>query len=295
MNILSTKNLNMKFKDFYAIKDVSIDVKSRQIYGLVGKNGAGKTTFMKCILGLLPGATGEIELFGSKDLKAGRRKVGALIEEPGFFSNLTGYQNLLYYSKAFGLNDKEEIINLLETLKLYSAKDKKYKQYSLGMKQRLGIALALLGDPELLILDEPVNGIDPEGIVELRNLFKSLVYEKGKTIVISSHILSELENLSDTISIIEKGQVIDTINNNDIVSNRNKFTIKFRTDDNEKAANILKSRGIAFKSGHMIEIEGDVKTAEILQLMQDGGVEVIEFERKKESLENYFLERLEEK
>lgn len=295
MNILSTKNLNMKFKDFYAVKDVNIDVKPQQIYGLVGKNGAGKTTFMKCVLGLLPGATGEIELFGSNNLSEGRRKVGALIEEPGFFRNLTGYQNLMYYSKAFGINDSQEVLTLLQTLKLYESRDKKYKSYSLGMKQRLGVALALLGDPELLILDEPVNGIDPEGIVELRNLFKSLVYDKGKTIVISSHILSELENLSDTIAIIEKGEVIDIINNHNSSSDDNKYLIRISTNDNEKAMKILKDGNISYESGQFITVAGNQKTSDILRLMYDNDVEIIEYERKKESLEDYYLERLEEK
>ncbi len=158
MDIINTKNLTMKFKDFYAIKDVTIDVKSNQIYGLVGKNGAGKTTLMKCLLGLLPGSNGEIKMFETDNLADGRRRTGALIEEPGFFKNLTGYQNLMYFSKAFGINDSAEVLKLLQLLKLSEAKDKKYKNYSLGMKQRLGIALALIGDPDLLVLDEPING-----------------------------------------------------------------------------------------------------------------------------------------
>ncbi len=295
MNILSTKNLTMKYKDFYAIKDVSIDVKPQQIYGLVGKNGAGKTTFMKCVLGLLPGSTGEIEMFGNKNLSEGRRKTGALIEEPGFFKNMTGYENLMYYSKAYGLNDSQEVLTLLQTMRLYDARDKKYKSYSLGMKQRLGIALALLGDPELLILDEPINGIDPEGIVEIRNLFKSLVHDKGKTIIISSHILSELENISDTIAIIEKGQVIDVISNNSDEAEKNKFVIKMKTSDDEKAMNILKEKNISFKNEGCIIVNGSSQSSEILNLMHENNIEILEFERKKESLEDYYLERLEEK
>ena len=295
MDIINTKNLTMKFKDFYAIKDVTIDVKSNQIYGLVGKNGAGKTTLMKCLLGLLPGSNGEIKMFETDNLADGRRRTGALIEEPGFFKNLTGYQNLMYFSKAFGINDSAEVLKLLQLLKLSEAKDKKYKNYSLGMKQRLGIALALIGDPDLLVLDEPINGIDPEGIVEMRNLFKSLVYDQGKTIIISSHILSELENLCDNIAIIEKGQVIDVIENHSAKNQMTKYVTSLSTDNNEKAKEILTKENISFKEDKGLIIEGDIKTSRLLKLMTENDIEIIEFARKKESLEEYYLERLEEK
>ena len=295
MDIINTKNLTMKFKDFYAIKDVTIYVKSNQIYGLVGKNGAGKTTLMKCLLGLLPGSNGEIKMFETDNLADGRRRTGALIEEPGFFKNLTGYQNLMYFSKAFGINDSAEVLRLLQLLKLSEAKDKKYKNYSLGMKQRLGIALALIGDPDLLVLDEPINGIDPEGIVEMRNLFKSLVYDQGKTIIISSHILSEVENLCDNIAIIEKGQVIDVIENHSAKNQMTKYVTSLSTDNNEKAKEILTKENISFKEDKCLIIEGDIKTSRILKLMTENDLEIIEFARKKESLEEYYLERLEEK
>lgn len=295
MDIINTKNLTMKFKDFYAIKDVSIDVKSNQIYGLVGKNGAGKTTLMKCLLGLLPGSSGEIKMFETDNLADGRRRTGALIEEPGFFKNLTGYQNLMYFSKAFGINDSAEVLRLLQLLKLSEAKDKKYKNYSLGMKQRLGIALALIGDPDLLVLDEPINGIDPEGIVEMRNLFKSLVYDQGKTIIISSHILSEVENLCDNIAIIEKGQVIDVIENHSAKNQMTKYVTSLSTDNNEKAKEILTKENISFKEDKGLIIEGDIKTSRLLKLMTENEIEIIEYARKKESLEEYYLERLEEK
>lgn len=295
MDIINTKNLTMKFKDFYAVKDVSIDVKSNQIYGLVGKNGAGKTTLMKCLLGLLPGSSGEIKMFEADDLAEGRRKTGALIEEPGFFKNLTGYQNLMYFSKAFGINDSAEVLKLLQLLKLSEAKDKKYKNYSLGMKQRLGIALALIGDPDLLVLDEPINGIDPEGIVEMRNLFKSLVYDQGKTIIISSHILSEVENLCDNIAIIEKGQVIDVIENHSAKNQMTKYVTSLSTDNNEKAKEVLSKENINFKEENGLVLEGDIKTSRLLKLMTENEIEIIEYARKKESLEEYYLERLEEK
>ena len=295
MDIINTKNLTMKFKDFYAIKDVTIDVKSNQIYGLVGKNGAGKTTLMKCLLGLLPGSNGEIKMFETDNLADGRRRTGALIEEPGFFKNLTGYQNLMYFSKAFGINDSAEVLKLLQLLKLSEAKDKKYKNYSLGMKQRLGIALALIGDPDLLVLDEPINGIDPEGIVEMRNLFKSLVYDQGKTIIISSHILSEVENLCDNIAIIEKGQVIDVIENHSTKNQMTKYVTSLSTDNNDKAKEILTKENISFKEDKGLIIEGDIKTSRLLKLMTENEIEIIEFARKKESLEEYYLERLEDK
>ncbi|MCI5675781.1 MAG: ATP-binding cassette domain-containing protein [Ezakiella sp.] len=291
--VVKTKNLSMKYRDKYAIRDVEISVKPNEIYGLVGKNGAGKTTLMKCLLGLVPGSTGDIKLFESNYLAKNRARMGALIEEPGFFNNLSGYDNLLYYSKAYGIGDKQEIIRLLQLVKLEGAKDKKYKQYSLGMKQRLGIALSLLGDPEILILDEPINGIDPEGIVEIRRLLKMIAKEQNKTIIISSHILSELENIADRIAILNDGKLIDVLDN-EKGNNATMITI-ISTNDDTKAVEILEQMGLEVEKSKELKITGEFKTSDLLRAMYQSNIEILEFERKHESLEDYYLERLEEK
>ncbi|MDD7761708.1 MAG: ATP-binding cassette domain-containing protein [Ezakiella sp.] len=291
--VVKTKNLSMKYRDKYAIRDVEISVKPNEIYGLVGKNGAGKTTLMKCLLGLVPGSTGDIKLFESNYLAKNRARMGALIEEPGFFNNLSGYDNLLYYSKAYGIGDKQEIIRLLQLVKLEGAKDKKYKQYSLGMKQRLGIALSLLGDPEILILDEPINGIDPEGIVEIRRLLKMIAKEQNKTIIISSHILSELENIADRIAILNDGKLIDVLDN-EKGNNATMITL-ISTNDDTKAVEILEQMGLEVEKSKELKITGEFKTSDLLRAMYQSNIEILEFERKHESLEDYYLERLEEK
>ena len=291
--VVKTKNLSMKYRNKYAIRDVEISVKPNEIYGLVGKNGAGKTTLMKCLLGLVPGSTGDIKLFESNCLAKNRARMGALIEEPGFFNNLSGYDNLLYYSKAYGIGDKQEIIRLLQLVKLEGAKDKKYKQYSLGMKQRLGIALSLLGDPEILILDEPINGIDPEGIVEIRRLLKMIAKEQNKTIIISSHILSELENIADRIAILNDGKLIDVLDN-EKGNNATMITI-ISTNDDTKAVEILEQMGLEVEKSKDLKITGEFKTSDLLRAMFQSNIEILEFERKHESLEDYYLERLEEK
>lgn len=153
----------------------------------------------------------------------------------------------------------------------------------------------MIGDPDLLVLDEPINGIDPEGIVEMRNLFKSLVYDQGKTIIISSHILSEVENLCDNIAIIEKGQVIDIIENHSAKNQMTKYVTSLSTDNNEKAKEVLSKENINFKEENGLVLEGDIKTSKLLKLMTENDLEIIEYARKKESLEEYYLERLEEK
>lgn len=288
MKVLETNGLSMIYGTKKALSDVSVSVNAGEIYGLVGKNGAGKTTLMKIVLGLLPGYSGELKLFESENLGDVRKNIGALIETPVFFENMTGYQNLKYYRMAYGLDSSIDLEELLRDVKLADARDKKFKAYSLGMKQRLGIAFSLLGNPDFLVLDEPINGIDPEGIVEIRNLLKDLA-NKGKTILISSHILSELEHLCDRICIIENGEVVDLIESKKDKKLRYHTVIK--TSDDNKFKKILDEFKIEISKDGVIV--GDFDIDKVLKKVYENGLSIVEIERRKDNLEEYYLGRLE--
>lgn len=288
MKVLETNGLSMNYGTKKALSDVSVSVNAGEIYGLVGKNGAGKTTLMKIVLGLLPGYSGELKLFESENLGDGRKNIGALIETPAFFENMTGYQNLKYYRTVYGLDNSIDLEELLNEVKLGDARDKKFKAYSLGMKQRLGIAFSLLGNPDFLVLDEPINGIDPEGIVEIRNLLKDLA-NKGKTILISSHILSELEHLCDRICIIENGEVVDIIESKKDKKLRYHTVIK--TSDDNKFKKILDDLKVEISKDGVIV--GDFDIDKVLKKVYENGLNIVEIERRKDNLEEYYLGRLE--
>ncbi|QSZ27440.1 lantibiotic protection ABC transporter ATP-binding protein [Aceticella autotrophica] len=203
--ILETKNLKKYYRKQLAVNDVSLKIPKGSIYGFVGPNGAGKTTTLKMLTGILHPSSGEIIAFGEKWNRKHLEKIGALIESPALYENLTAEENLLIHTKLMGLS-KDSIKEVLETVDLKNTGKKLASQFSLGMKQRLGIAIALLGNPELLILDEPTNGLDPIGIQELRDLIRSFP-EKGVTVILSSHILSEVSQLVDHIGIISNGEL----------------------------------------------------------------------------------------
>ena len=210
--VIETKQLTKVYGEQDVVKAVNIHVKKGRIYGLLGRNGAGKTTIMKMILGLTPITSGKVDVFG-QDIK-GREKqvfprIGAIIETPGFYPNLTGTENLEIFAKLRGTVGPNAVKKALEVVGLPYKDKKLFSKYSLGMKQRLGIANAILHDPELLILDEPTNGLDPIGIAEMRNFIKELSVERGKTILISSHILSEIALLADDIGIIDHGLLLE--------------------------------------------------------------------------------------
>lgn len=211
--IVETEQLSRKFGDTFAVRLANIHVKKGDIYGLIGKNGAGKTTVLKMMSGFIKPSYGKVKIFGEdivEALKDGRlAAVGSLIEAPGIHKSMTGHDNIKLKCILAGLQPTDEYIGgLLETVGLKEAEYKKSGGYSLGMKQRLGIALALVGDPEVLILDEPTNGLDPQGIVEVRELLLDLNRERNMTIIISSHILGELSRLVTTCGIIEKGELL---------------------------------------------------------------------------------------
>ena len=209
--ILEIKNLSKKSGSSYRVKNLSMSIPKSCVYGFLGPNGAGKTTTLKMILGLIKKDAGEIKMFGedvsAKNLLSLLHKTGSLIENPGGYPHLSGLENMQIIAKLKGVNESE-IEKALKTVRLYEQKDKKLGAYSLGMKQRLGIAMALLGDPRFLILDEPSNGLDPAGIMEIRNLITSLPKERDITVLISSHLLNEIEQMADYVGIIHKGQML---------------------------------------------------------------------------------------
>ena len=209
--VIETKNLTKQYGAQKSVADLNIHVRPGRIYGLLGRNGAGKTTTMKMLLNLTTPTTGEVKIFG-KDIRTNSKtilpRIGSLIESPGFYPNLTGTENLRIFAELRGVPNRNAIRDALDLVGLPYKDKKLFSQYSLGMKQRLAIALAVMHDPELLILDEPINGLDPIGIAEVRSFIRELCNARGKTILISSHILSEISLLADDIGIIDHGALL---------------------------------------------------------------------------------------
>lgn len=213
-SIIETKNLTKEYKNCTALNQVNLQVNRGEIYGLVGANGAGKTTLLKILTGQIFPSNGEFTLFGAheqREQEKQRKRIGAIIETPGFYPQLTIEQNVEYYRIQRGIPGVSTCENIIRLVGLWEVRKKKGKTLSLGMKQRLGLAIALLGEPELLLLDEPINGLDPSGIIEMRNLLKKINQEKNITIVISSHILSELEQLATVYGFLDKGNLLEQI------------------------------------------------------------------------------------
>lgn len=237
--VLETNNLTKKYKDFVALDSASITIHKGDIYGLIGRNGAGKTTLMKLVTTLTTKSGGSFSLFGKEEeLTESKRRIGCLIESPAFFENLTAYQNLKYYSIQKGIVDEKQINKVLKVVDLYRDRNKKFKKFSLGMKQRLGIAFAILDNPDFIILDEPINGLDPIGIKEIRDTLKRLNEEEKITILVSSHILSELYLLANHFCFIDKGRIIKDISKEELDLECSKCIV-IKTKDVKKATVVL--------------------------------------------------------
>lgn len=239
-SIFRTNNLTKKYGEFFALNDVNINIESGDIYGLIGRNGAGKTTLMKIITALTDKTSGSFSLFGESDsnLTKSKRRIGSLIENAAFFPNMNAYDNLKYYAIQRGIVNYDQIDEALNLVGLGNASKKKFKNFSLGMKQRLGIAASILDNPDFIILDEPINGLDPIGISELRDTFKSLNQDKGITILISSHILSELYQVATKFCIIEKGKVVKELTKEELDLECSKCIV-IKTDAVKKATTVL--------------------------------------------------------
>lgn len=243
--IIETKNLTKHFGKDVAVNSINMKIERGKIYGLLGRNGAGKTTTMCMLLNLSKPTSGEINLFGETYLKHPKKtysKIGSIIETPGFYENLNAYENLKIVSKLRGNYNKKSIDDALNLVCLHDSKYKKFKDYSLGMKQRLGIAAAIIHNPDILILDEPINGLDPMGIKEMRLLLKTLSHDYGITILISSHILSEIEHIADVIGVMDHGNLIEELSKEELENRLNKY-VDFEVSDIQQASKILKEIG----------------------------------------------------
>ena len=244
--VIETTNLSKRYSENLVVNSIDMHVEKGKIYGLLGKNGAGKTTTMCMLLNLVYPSGGEILLFG-KDPKRYARDVysniGSIIETPGFYENLTAYENLEIIARLRGNYNPLNVKMVLEMVNLDHEKSKQFKDFSLGMKQRLGIAAAIMHNPELLILDEPINGLDPFGIKEIRDLLKKLSCDYGVTILISSHILSEIENIADVIGFMDNGVLIDEISREELHNRLNKF-VEFEVSDIDLAIDLMNKTGM---------------------------------------------------
>lgn len=290
--IIETKNLTKKFPKKLAVDSINMHIKKGDIYGFVGKNGAGKTTAMKLILGLLNPTCGEILLFGSNKLDNERRRIGSLIEAPGLYKNSSAFENLKRFSILYG-GTNDEINDILKLVGLNT--NRKVGNFSLGMKQRLGIAISLLGNPELLVLDEPINGLDPEGIKEIRDVLLRLNKEKGVTILISSHIIDELAKITTRYGIINDGKLVEEIEANELLD-RCKDKLLIKVSDTDKALNILNDNNLLEKydvKDKVIHLYSNCEHPEkINELLVKNSIMVYELTYENASFEDYFIERI---
>ena len=292
--VLRTTQLSKRYGNFTALDNADMTVYREDIYGLIGRNGAGKTTIMKIITGLTEKSGGEYEIWGKKGAAADRekRRIGCLIENPAFFGGMTAYQNLKYYALQKGITDEKQIDEALALVNLAEVKNKKYRKFSLGMKQRLGIALTVMDNPDLVILDEPINGLDPIGISELRDTFKKLSREKGVTLIISSHILSELYMVANRFLFIEKGNVLKELTKEELDIECMRCHV-VKTDDTKRAAVLIEQKlGITnykvIDSGELRIYDESVKADELNRLLIQNDVNVSGIFETGISLEDYF-------
>lgn len=294
--ILQTRNIVKSYHHFKALDDISITLKAGHIYGFIGENGAGKTTLMRILTGLSFPTNGTYSLFGKENqgqMQDVRRRIGSTIEQPTLYPEFSAYRNLELQRVLFGNPDKSVCDELLNLLDLYDVRDKKVREFSMGMKQRLGVALALVGKPELLILDEPVNGLDPKNISALRMLLKKLNKERGITMLISSHILNELYLLATDYIIIRKGKIIETLSHEELKAKCENY-VKVYTDELpqcvtaiEKELKILDYKVMDDHTLHIYAFTDEPQ--KISQVLTRNGIVVGELSVCGQSLEDYFL------
>ncbi|GAB6988168.1 ATP-binding cassette domain-containing protein [Paenibacillus pini] len=297
--IVSTRHVSKIYKGKEVVSDVSLNITKGQIYGFLGPNGAGKTTLMRMLLNLVKPTSGEIELFGEQ-LKPGSvelfKRMGSIIEYPVFYEKLTAKENMELHCEYMGLHNTKAIGEALEMVKLTSIDGKAVGEFSLGMKQRLGMARAIVTKPELLILDEPINGLDPVGIKEFRSLFRMLSKEYRMTLFISSHLLSEIEQVADTIGIIQNGKFMEEIAMDDI-RNRNTDYIEVVTPQCKQAAFILENdlniRNFRIIGNNIIRIyESGISQPEVTKVLVLNDISIESINHKHTSLEEYFMHQI---
>ena len=295
--VIETYGLSKKYSNELVVNSIDMHVEKGKIYGLLGKNGAGKTTTMCMLLNLTYPSSGDIFLFGKNPKRYPKEiysKIGSIIETPGFYENLTAYENLKIIAKLRGNYNPGNIKLVLEMVNLDGETSKKFKDFSLGMKQRLGIAAAIMHSPELLILDEPINGLDPFGIKEIRDLLKRLSHEFGITILISSHILSEIENIADVIGFMDKGVLIEEFTKEELYNKLNKH-VEFEVSDVNLAIKILSDLGLKENIDFTFTDNGKILLYSNLELRDkfnelfvNSGIGVNKVNLCEENLEDFF-------
>lgn len=296
--VLRTKNLTKAFSSELVVNSVNMNIRKGDIYGFIGKNGAGKTTLMRTIVGLAVPTSGEIELFESKDLDSQRSKIGTIIESPALYPTYTAKQNLIVQQKLLlGKVDLKEIDEILKMVGLDDVGNKKAKKFSLGMKQRLAIAIALIGKPEFLILDEPINGLDPTGIKEIRNLILLLNKEHGITVLISSHILGELSKVVTCYGVIRDGKLIDEFDAKSL-RERVQAYLEIKVDSTELAGKIieenLNTKNYEILENDTIHLYDNIdESSKINSLLVQNGVTVYSISNFGENYEDYFIKLME--
>ncbi|MDD7267900.1 MAG: ATP-binding cassette domain-containing protein [Lachnospiraceae bacterium] len=296
--VLETVALSKAFGRQTAVDQVSMTIMEGDIYGFIGRNGAGKTTLIRMVAGLAKETSGQIRLFGSEDLKAGRDKIGTIIENPGLFPNMTGMQNVQAQALAVGAKmTKEEMEELLQLVGLDPRLRKKAKNYSLGMKQRLAIAIALIGKPSLLVLDEPTNGLDPEGIRDIRNLIIRLNREMKITVLISSHILGELHKLATRYGIIDQGKMLQEFTAEELdARTRDAFEILLQEEDLMIGRQVIENSGLRYgiesdkQRCLLFASEGDALA--VVEKLIESGIIPRAYHMIHADLEDYFMKSI---
>lgn len=299
--VLEVNKVSKQYGKQKALDRFSLQVKKGEIVGVAGPNGAGKTTLFRIITGMTPNYHGELQLFGSLDvtaLKENRKYLGTIIEDPAFFPEMSAKQNLEFYRIQRGVKNKSRIDELLKLVGLADVGNKKFKSFSLGMKQRLAIALALIHEPELLIFDEPTNGLDPSGIIQVRKLLQKLAEETNLTILVSSHILSELENLATRFVIVNHGQKIDEFTKDELQERLQSY-YELRVDDNQFASQLieknLNTSNYEITSDGMIKLfDADIVASDIADILVKNNIKLSHLARKSHNLEEMFINLTEE-
>ncbi|TAN01110.1 MAG: ABC transporter ATP-binding protein [Chitinophagaceae bacterium] len=295
--MIKTQNLDFAYsKDDFILKGLNLQVEQGSIYGFLGPNGSGKTTTIRLLLGLLPSANNNIQLF-EQNLQDNRisilSKTGSLIEQPSLYEQLSGFDNIEITRRIRNV-DKNRIDKVLELVSLTKASQKKVKEYSLGMKQRLGLAIALLSEPELLILDEPVNGLDPNGMIEIRELLLKLNKENGITIFLSSHLLSEIEKIVTHLGVLNRGKLVFQGKYSDLKELQHRSaTIHIETSNNQKASEIIytKFQASSSQNSHLtVPYKDKEQVAAICKLLIENNIDIYKMQLQDNDLENIFLE-----
>lgn len=298
--VLNIKGLHKRYKDKHVLKGIDLTIKKGEIFGLLGPNGAGKSTLFKIILGLIEADEGTVEVLGA-DIKKNRidilSKTGSLIEAPSFYDHLSGYENLLIVSKMKNMNDKEHVKELLNLFKLYEDRNRAFKKYSLGMKQRLGLAAAFMNNPQLLILDEPTNGLDPQGVYEVKELIKQAPSIFNSTIILSSHILSEVEQMADHIGIIHKGEIKYQGLLSSLKNKQSLNIVEFSVNNVTVTEQLLRQSNYTFNVNNNIfsvEYYDEKSLNDIQQLLVTNQIFIQSFQTKKQNLEEAYLDIIEQ-